>query len=95
MVRSVYGVNVFLSRPAQITETQGTSSVATSATCTRPQIVAVIRSDVDLQVMAAAAFSSDRTAVRVTMRVDLVVPNPKAIVRISGSCRSPHDSPRR
>jgi HK97 family phage major capsid protein len=85
VVRSVYGVPVWLSSQLSITETQGSATAATSMyVYEAEQVVTVIRSGVDLQVDSSAAFSSDRTAVRVTMRADLVVPNPKSVVRISG-----------
>ncbi|GAA2092626.1 phage major capsid protein [Brevibacterium salitolerans] len=49
-----------------------------------PQVRAVIvrRNDVDLQVDRSAYFTSDRTAIRATMRVGFAFPQPAAIQKI-------------
>jgi HK97 family phage major capsid protein len=85
IMRSIYGVPVWQTSQLSITETQGSSSIATSAYVYEgDQVVCVLRNDVSLAVDGSVGFSSDRSAVRVTLRADLVVPNPKAVVRISG-----------
>ncbi|GAA2621991.1 phage major capsid protein [Actinomadura fulvescens] len=83
--RSIYGVPVWLTSQLATNETQGTATTANSAYVYQgDQVCAVIREDADVQVDKSAAFSSDRTAVRVTLRADLVLPNPAAVVRILG-----------
>lgn len=47
------------------------------------RVFVIIRNDVDLQVDSSPYFSSDRTAVRATMRVGFAFPHPLAIVRIT------------
>jgi HK97 family phage major capsid protein len=85
VVRSIYGVPVFLSSQLPINETQGTSNVTNSAfVYDREQVVVVLRQDATVETSRDAAFSSDRTAVRVVLRADLVLPNPAAVVRIQG-----------
>lgn len=83
--RSVYGVPVFLTSQLGIAETQGTATNASSIYVFDPsQIVAVIRSDVTLEVDGSAAFRTDQSMVRAILRADMVVPNPAAVVRIAG-----------
>ncbi|MFC4912573.1 phage major capsid protein [Actinomadura gamaensis] len=83
--RSIYGVPVFLTSQLSTNEVQGTATNANSIYVYQgDQVVTVFRSDADVQVDRSAAFSSDRTAVRVTLRADLVLPNPAAVVRITG-----------
>lgn len=84
-VGSIYGVPVWLSSQLSITETQGTAVDASSAyVYEADQVVAVLRQDASVEVDRSAAFSSDRTAVRVVLRADLVIPNPPAVARITG-----------
>ncbi|MFC5753392.1 phage major capsid protein [Actinomadura rugatobispora] len=83
--RSIYGVPVWLTSQLAVNETQGSASTANSIYVYQAdQVVAVIRKDTTVDVDTSAAFSSDRTAVRVTLRADLVLPNPAAVVRILG-----------
>lgn len=83
--RTIYGVPVFLTSQLAIDETHGTATDANSIYVYQAdQVCAVIRNDADIQVDTSVAFSSDRTAVRVTLRADLVLPNPDAVVRIEG-----------
>lgn len=85
ITRSIYGVPVFLTSQLSTDEVQGEADDANSIyVIDAPQVVAVMRSDVRIDVDRSAAFSSDSTAVRVTMRADLVLPNPEAVVRITG-----------
>jgi hypothetical protein len=48
------------------------------------QLVAVIRREAAVEVDRIRPFNSDQSEMRAIMRADLVVPNPKAVVRISG-----------
>jgi HK97 family phage major capsid protein len=48
------------------------------------EVVAVRRTDARLEISADAYFDSDQSAVRGIVRFDLVVLNPKAVVRITG-----------
>lgn len=83
--RSIYGIPVFLTSQLSVTETQGTASNANSAyVYDTMQVVAVMRSDTTVEADRSAAFSSDRTAVRVVLRADLVLPNASAVARITG-----------
>lgn len=83
--RSIYGVPVLLTSQLSTDETHGTATNATSVYVYEPrQCVAVIRNDAQVETDTSTAFSSDRTAVRVTLRADLVLPNPEAVVRITG-----------
>jgi HK97 family phage major capsid protein len=81
--RSIYGVRVWLT--SQLSTDEGTGTDENSIyVYDKTQVVAVIRQDATVETDRSAAFSSDRTAVRVVMRADLVLPNPAAVVRISG-----------
>jgi HK97 family phage major capsid protein len=83
--RSILGVPVFLTSQLSVTETQGTASDASSVyVYDAQQVVVVLRSDATVEVDRSVAFSSDRTAIRAVLRADLVVPNPSAVVRITG-----------
>lgn len=83
--RSLYGVPVYLTSQLSTDETQGTADTANSIYVYQAdQVVVVMRNGADIQVDTSAAFSSDRTAVRVTLRADMVLPNPAAVVRITG-----------
>lgn len=48
----------------------------------KDRVFVVIRNDVDLQVDKSAFFTSDRTAIRATMRVGFAFPHPLAVVRL-------------
>lgn len=85
IVRSLYGVPVYLSSQLSITETQGTATNATSAYVYEPeQVVAVLREDTRVETDYSRLFNSDQVEVRAILRADLVVPNPAAVVRIAG-----------
>lgn len=82
---SIYGVPVLLTSQLSTSETKGTSSNANSIyVYEAAQVVAVMRKQATVETDRSAAFSSDRTAVRVTLRADMVLPNPAAVVRITG-----------
>jgi HK97 family phage major capsid protein len=83
--RSIYGLPVFLSSQVSITETQGTSTNASSAyVYEASEIVAVVRDETRVELDSSRLFDKDMSEVRAVMRADLVVPNPKAVVRILG-----------
>jgi hypothetical protein len=85
-VRSIYGVKVHLSSQLSTTETRGTAvGTATSAyVYDASEIVAVLRDDPRVEIDSSRLFNSDSSEIRVTTRVDLIVPNPSAVVRILG-----------
>lgn len=82
----IYGVPVWTTSQLSTTETKGTATTASSVYVYQAdQVVAVSReAAATIEVDRSAAFSRDSTAVRVTMRADLVLPNPEAVVRIEG-----------
>lgn len=69
-----------------VTETQGSSgAVASSAyACDQSQVFAVFRQDTRVEVDSSRLFNSDQSEIRAIMRVDLVVANASAVVRILG-----------
>jgi HK97 family phage major capsid protein len=84
-VPSIFGVPVYLSAQLSITETVGSSSDCTSVyVYEAAEVVAVRRTDARLEISSDAFFDSDQSAIRGIVRFDLVVPNPEAVVRISG-----------
>jgi HK97 family phage major capsid protein len=84
-VGSIYGVPVWLSSQLSVTETQGVATTASSAYIyDAAQVVAVMRAEATITADPSPRFSSDQTAVRATMRADLLAPYPEAVVRISG-----------
>jgi HK97 family phage major capsid protein len=84
--RRIYGVPVYLSSQLATNEVKGTSgSVCSSAYVYEPdQLVAVIRKETQVTVDSSRLFNSDQSEMKAIMRADLLVPNPKAVVRISG-----------
>jgi HK97 family phage major capsid protein len=83
--RSIYGVPVFLSSQLSVTETQGSSSVASSAYVYQAdQILVVRRTEVEVVVDSSRLFNSDQSELRAIFRLDMVVPNAAAVVRIAG-----------
>jgi HK97 family phage major capsid protein len=78
-------VPVYLSSQLSTTETQGTANNASSAYVYQAdQVVAVMRQDVRVERDSSRLFNSDQSELRAIMRADVVVPNPKAVVRILG-----------
>jgi hypothetical protein len=76
---------VFLSSQLSITETQGSSSLASSAyVYDVSEVYAVLRQDVRVELDRSRLFNADQSEVRAIMRGDIVVPNPKAVCRITG-----------
>jgi HK97 family phage major capsid protein len=78
-------VPVYLSSQLGTTEVQGSASNASSAYVYQAdQVVAVMRQDVRVERDSSRLFNSDQSELRAIMRADVVVPNPKAVVRILG-----------
>lgn len=84
--RSIYGIPVFLTTRIATNEVQGTSgAVCTSSYVVQAdQVVVVLREDVDITVNPYRLSHEDKTEVKATLRADLIVPNPAAVVRILG-----------
>jgi HK97 family phage major capsid protein len=83
--RSIYGLPVLLSSQLSITETQGTANNASSAyVYDASEVVVVRRSDVSVEIDRSRLFNSDESEIRAIARLDLIVPNPAAVVRIAG-----------
>jgi HK97 family phage major capsid protein len=73
--RSLYGVPVFVT--SQLTA--GDAYVYDGS-----QVVLVVRQDTTIAVDSSRLFNSDQSEVRAIMRADLAVPNPLAVVHITG-----------
>lgn len=81
----IYGVPVFLSSQLSITETQGSSSVASSAYVFQADQVALVRHrDIRVEVDRSRYFEKDQTAFRAITHVDVAVLNEPAVYRIKG-----------
>jgi HK97 family phage major capsid protein len=84
-VRSIEGVPIYTSNQLSVTETQGSSSVASSVyVYDASQVIVVQAHDMRLEATDAAYFSTDEIGVRCIARVGFAVPNPHAVVRIAG-----------
>jgi hypothetical protein len=63
----------------------GTASNASSAYIVdTSSVVVVLRQDATIEVDRSVKFSSEQVAVRPTLRADVVVPFPEAVVRVLG-----------
>lgn len=83
--RSIYGLPVLLSSQLAIAETQGTSTNASSAyVYDASEIVVVRRQDVTVEIDRSRLFNSDESEIRAITRMDMIVPHPAAVCRISG-----------
>ena len=83
---SIWGVPTYTTSQLSVTETQGSSSVASSVYVLQAdQVLLVRRADFEVLLDRSRLFNQDMTEVRGIGRFDLIVPNPKAIVRISGA----------
>ncbi len=83
--RRLYGIPVWLTSQLSIAETQGTASDASSVYAYEAaESIVVRRSDIRVEVDRSRLFNTDQSEVRAISRFDLVVPNPKSIVRIKG-----------
>jgi HK97 family phage major capsid protein len=82
---ALFGVPVYLSGQLSITETQGSSSVASSVyVYEADQVIAFRREATEIKVNPYRLFNSDRSEIRAISRWDIQVPNPKSVVRIVG-----------
>jgi HK97 family phage major capsid protein len=82
---AIYGVPVFVTSQLATDETQGTSSVTSSAyVADLDSTIVVRRRDVTVVRDSSVKFTSDQVAFRCTARFDLVLAHPEGIVRISG-----------
>ena len=82
---SIYGCPVYVSSQISVADTQGTTTTATSAYVYAPsQVVLVRRQDFSAQLDRSRLFDMDQSEMRGTLRADLLVPNPSAVVRIVG-----------
>lgn len=96
LLKELAGSNVQLPKPdglpafytsSQLStvEAQGTSSSARSAYVYAPQqLVLVRRADATVELDRSRLFDKDASEMRSTLRADLIVPNPVAVVRITG-----------
>lgn len=81
----LFGVPVFTSGQLSTTETQGTSSSSSSIyVYNASEIIYVRRQEIELELDRSRLFNSDQSELRAKLRGDLVVPNPSAVVRITG-----------
>lgn len=96
LLREASGSNLQLGAPGGLpafftttqlsaTETKGTASNASSAFVYAPnEIVVVRRQDATIELDRSRLFDSDQSEMRAKARVDVIVPNPVAVVRIDG-----------
>ncbi|MGZ4390039.1 MAG: phage major capsid protein, partial [Gaiellaceae bacterium] len=85
VVRSIYGVPVYVSSQLSITETQGGSGDASSAYVYQAdQVIAVRRAETRVEYDRSRLFNTDQSELRAVLRMDVVVPHPKAVCRIKG-----------
>jgi HK97 family phage major capsid protein len=83
--RTLYGIPVFLTSQLSITETVGTATDCSSVYAMQAsEVVAVRRAEARIEVDRSRLFNFDQSEIRAVTRWDLVVPNTKAVVRISG-----------
>ncbi|MFL6100681.1 MAG: phage major capsid protein [Actinomycetales bacterium] len=83
--RHLFGAPVFLTTQLSLTDTQGTSNLASSVYVYDPaQIYAVVRQDAKVFLDPYSQSASDKTRVRLTLRGDVVAANPAAVVRVAG-----------
>jgi len=82
---TMFGVPVYVTSQLSITETQGTSTDCSSIYVVEaPRIVVVMRSDATVELDRSRLFNSDQSEIRVTMRADVLAPQPTAVCRIKG-----------
>jgi HK97 family phage major capsid protein len=82
---SLFGVPIYLTSQISTTESQGTASNATSAyVFDAARVVAVRRQDAEVTIDPWFDFRSEIVGLRVTVRWDVVLPTPAAVVRVRG-----------
>jgi HK97 family phage major capsid protein/HK97 family phage prohead protease len=75
----------FVSSQLSVTEAKGTSSDTSSAFVYAPsEVVLVRRKDAEIELDRSRLFDRDMSELRAKLRADLIVPNPVAVVRITG-----------
>jgi len=75
----------YTSTQLSTTETQGTATNASSAYLYAPnELVLVRRQDAVVELDRSRLFNIDASELRAKLRADLIVPNPVAVVRITG-----------
>jgi len=80
----------FTTTQLSTTETKGTATNASSAYIYAPaEIVVVRRQDSLIELDRSRLFDSDQSEFRAKMRVDVIVPNPVACVRLDGITPAP------
>lgn len=96
LLKEATGSNVQLARPEALppiattsalatNETQGSASNARSVYVYAPaQLVIVRRQDATVELDRSRLFDTDASEMRAKLRADLIVPNPVAVVRITG-----------
>lgn len=72
--RLVAGLPLYVSNAVTVGEVWGVP---------QDRMLVVIRSNVDVQIDSSAFFTSDRSAIRATMRVGFAFPHPLAIVKVT------------
>jgi HK97 family phage major capsid protein len=83
--RSIDGIPLYVSNQLSITETQGTSSAASSVYVYDASQVLFVRSHaLRVEMSYDAFFGNDQVAVRAIARVGVSVPNPLAVYRLAG-----------
>lgn len=76
---------VYVSSQLSVTETQGTATDSSSAYVYAPaEVVLVRRQDATVELDRSRLFDIDASEMRAKVRADLIVPNPVAVVRITG-----------
>lgn len=76
---------VYATPQISVTEAKGAASDATSAYVFAPQqVVLVRRRDATIEMDRSRLFDKDMSEIRAKLRADLIVPNPQAVVRITG-----------
>ncbi len=85
-IRSIFGVPVFISNQIPTTETEGTSTGVCSSVylADTTQIAVVFRQGARVELDRSRHFDQDAIGVRGTLRADLVVLNPAAVVHVPG-----------
>jgi len=85
VARSVYGVPVYLSAQLSTDESKGTNDDTSSVYVMQAdQCAAVFRGPIRVDTSPYAAWDNDKMSTRAMAHVDLVVPNPAAVARITG-----------
>jgi HK97 family phage major capsid protein len=78
---ALFGVPVYLS--SQISVAEGAGAESSAYVYDASQVVAVFRQDTRIELDRSRLFNTDQSELRAIMRADVVVPNPKAVYRIS------------